>query len=197
VVIQEWWGLDDHIKDIVKRFAAQGYIALAPDLYHGKVVKISEPNEAQKAVMEMDRQRAMKEVDGAVSYLKAQPDVNPKKIAVVGFCMGGGLALHAGAHNPDVGAVAAYYGGGSPEVAAFAKSSAAILNIVGERDTNVTNTIKQLDEGLKEYTIHHEMIIYPGGEHAFFNDTRKEVYKADAAKDAWDRTLNWFKKYIS
>ncbi len=195
IVIQEWWGLNAHIRDVTERIAQQGFVALAPDLYHGKTV--AEPNDAQKAAMELDRARAMKEIDGAVAYLKAQPYISSKKIGVIGFCMGGGLALHTAAHNPDVGAVAAFYGGGSPAADAFAHSRAAILNINGERDMRVTSTIKELDEGLKKYTMPHEMVIYPGAEHAFFNDTRREVHKPDAAHDAWNRALNWFRKYLA
>src|SRR5260221_13698367 len=115
VVIQEWWGLDDHIKDLVNRFAKEGFLALAPDLYHGKVVPITEPNEAQKALMDMDRERAQKEINGAVAWLKAQPYVEPKKIGLIGFCIGGVLALHVAAKKPDVGAVSAFYGRWAPD----------------------------------------------------------------------------------
>src|SRR5690348_2757045 len=86
VVIQEWWGLDDHIKDVTSRFANAGYVALAPDLYHGKIVPVSEPDEARKALMALDFQRAVKEIIGAVAYLVAQPFVSPKKVGVIGFC---------------------------------------------------------------------------------------------------------------
>ena len=194
VVIQEWWGLNDHIRDVTRRFAEQGFVALAPDLYHGKIV--AEPNDAQKAAMELDRERASKDISGAAAYLKAQPYVVPKNIGIIGFCMGGGLALNVGAHDPNVGAIAAFYGGGAPGADAFANSHAAILNIVGERDTRVLDTIQALDQGLKRYTMPHELVVYPGGQHAFFNDTRKEVYKADAAQDAWKRALDWFHKYL-
>ncbi len=195
VVIQEWWGVNDHIRDVTDRLADAGFVALAPDLYHGKIV--TEPNDAQKALMEMDRGRAMKEIDGAVAYLKSQSYLTPKKIGVIGFCMGGGLALHTAAHNTDVGAVAAFYGGGSPNGDAFANSRAAILNIVGERDSGVTKTIQTLDKDLNKYKLPHELVVYPGAEHAFFNDTRKEVYKPDAAKDAWKRAIDWFHKYLT
>src|SRR5579864_1436402 len=150
VVIQEWWGLNDHIKDVTRRFAKAGYIALAPDLYHGKVVH--EPNDAQKEAMALDRPRAIKEIVGAVAYLASQPYVNPKKIGVIGFCMGGGLALHSAAHSASVGAVAAFYGGGSPDASALANNHAAILNIVGDQDPHVAETIQKLDAELKAYS---------------------------------------------
>jgi carboxymethylenebutenolidase len=98
VVIQEWWGLNDHMRDLTERFASAGYVALTPDLYHGRVV--SEPDEARKEAMGLDRERAAKEIDGAVAYLRSQPYVSPKKIGVVGFCMGGGLALWTGRAIP-------------------------------------------------------------------------------------------------
>jgi len=193
VVIQEWWGVNVHIKDIANRLAEQGYVALAPDLYHGVVV--SEPNDAQKAAMELDRERAMREIDAAVDYLRNQTYVNPKQIGVIGFCMGGALTLYAGAHNPNVGAVAAFYGGGTPQIEEFAHSEAAILNIVGDKDRTLLG-IQALDQGLQQYSLPHELAIYPGAQHAFFNDTRPEVYKPDAAKDAWQRALTWFSKYL-
>ncbi len=193
VVIQEWWGLDAHIRSIVQRFAAAGFAALAPDLYHGVVT--TEPDDARKEAMNLDRERAMQEIDGAIGYLKMQRYVMPKKIGVIGFCMGGGLALHTAARNPDVGAAAAFYGGGSPDAESFATSNAAILNIVGDRD-RVLPTIKTLDAGLSAYTMPHELVIYPEAEHAFFNDTRPHIYKADAAQDAWTRALDWFQKYL-
>ena len=193
VVIQEWWGLNAHMKDLTNRLANQGYVALTPDLYHGKVV--SEPNDAQKAAMELDRGRAMAEIDAAVAYLRDQNYVNPKQIGVIGFCMGGALALYAGANNANVGAVAAFYGGGVPGPEAFAKSKAAILNIVGDKDRTLPS-IQALEDGLKAYAMPHELVIYPGAEHAFVNDTRTEVYKRDAAEDAWKRALAWFSKYL-
>jgi carboxymethylenebutenolidase len=195
VVIQEWWGINDHIKDIVKRFTEQGYIALAPDLYHGKIA--IEPNDAQKTAMELDRPRAVREIEAAVEYLKAQNDVEPKKIAMIGFCMGGGLALHVAANNQDVGAVAAFYGGGAPEGPEFANATAAMLLICGEKDAWVTGSMRKLEEDFKQFAFAHELVVYPDAEHAFFNDTRKEVYRPEASRDAWHRALNWFKTHLA
>ncbi len=196
VVIQEWWGVDAHIRDITRRFATQGYVALAPDLYHGRTVAVTEPNDAQKEAMALDRPRAIKEIASAATYLNSLDYVQPKKIGVVGFCMGGGLALHTAAHSTDLGAVVAFYGGGAPEITALAHNKAAILDICGTLDNRVTETIQRLDVGMRAFGFPHELIIYPGAEHAFFNDTRKEVYNPDAAQDAWNRALNWFKKYL-
>jgi carboxymethylenebutenolidase len=193
VVIQEWWGLNDHIKDVATRVAAAGFVALAPDLYHGVVT--TEPDEARKEAMSLDRARAQKEIDGAASFLKAQPYVMPKQIGVVGFCMGGGLTLWTAAKNHDIGAAVAFYGGGSPEAAEFAGSTAAILNIVGDRD-RVLESIRALDSQLGQYVQTHELVVYPDAEHAFFNDSRPHIYKADAAQDAWTRTLAFFRQHL-
>jgi carboxymethylenebutenolidase len=194
VVIQEWWGLNEHIRDVARRFAEAGFAALAPDLYHGRVV--TEPNDAQKEAMGLDRGRAMQEIDGAVAFLKAQPNVLPKRIGVVGFCMGGGLALHTAPLNPDVGAVVAFYGGGAPTAEAVAANRAAILGIVGDRD-RVLASMQALEQGFAGAAFPHQLVIYPDAEHAFFNDTRPHIYKADAAADAWQRTLAWFGQYLT
>jgi carboxymethylenebutenolidase len=193
VVIQEWWGLDAHIREIVRRFAELDFVALGPDLYHGVVV--DEPDDARKEAMGLDRGRAMKEIDGAVKYLQSLPEVQPKKIGIVGFCMGGGIALHVATRNPDIGAVVAFYGGGAPGAEAFAGSNASILNIVGDRD-RVLPSIQALDAGLQSYPHPHELIVYTDADHAFFNDVRPHAFKADAADDAWKRTINWFRKHL-
>ncbi len=194
VVIQEWWGLNEHIRDVVRRVSAAGFVALAPDLYHGEI--FTEPNDAQKKAMELDRPRALQEISAAVAFLEAQTYVAPKKIGVMGFCMGGALTLFTAAYDQNVGAAVAFYGGGAPDADAFAKREVALLNIVGEKDTRVLELIRKLDDGLKHYALPHELVVYPGGEHAFFNDTRKEVYNSVAAGDAWGRAMGWFRTYL-
>jgi len=197
VVVQEWWGLNAHIKDVAQRFAAQGFVALAPDLYHGLIV--TEPDLAQKEAMKLDRPRAIKEISSAARYLVGLDFVQPKHVAVIGFCMGGGLALHSAIHTPEVGAVAAFYGGGSPDPAEMTDAHAAILNIVGENDTYVVKAISALEKALTDsaYPQPHELVIYPSAEHAFFNDTRTEVHQPASSQDAWQRTLNWFHSHLN
>jgi carboxymethylenebutenolidase len=195
VVIQEWWGLNDNIKDIARRLAGEGFVALAPDLYHGVVT--TEPDDARKQAMSLDRQRAASEIHGAVAFLKAQPYVQPKNIGVMGFCMGGGLTLWMAAKNPDVGAAIAFYGGGAPQPEEFAESRAAVLNILGEGDhPDLIESIRAVDNYLGEKGNAHELVIYSGAQHAFFNDTRPHIYHPEAAADAWSRTLNWLRKYL-
>src|SRR5947209_5798467 len=111
VVIQEWWGLDDHIKDLTERMAREGFVALAPDLYHGQVA--TEPDDARKLVMALNMPIAMREIGGAIGYLSDLPVVEPKSVGVIGFCMGGRLSLTAASSGDErIGAAIAFYGGG-------------------------------------------------------------------------------------
>lgn len=190
VVIQEWWGLNENIKDIARRFAHEGYVALAPDLYHGKVA--TEPNEAQKLVMELDMKAAVQEIQQAIAYLVKQDSVSPKKVGVVGFCMGGRLALMTGRADPNLGAVIAFYG--SPLTAQESTEvKAPVLGLYGDKDqSNPVDKIKTMQDALTQAGIKNQFVIYPGAAHAFFNDTQPSYNKA-AATDAWPRTLAWFK----
>jgi len=192
VVIQEWWGLNDHIKDVAERFAREGFVALAPDLYHGQVAL--EPDEARKLAMELTHPRAIKDIQGAVNYLIAQPFVEPKQAGVVGFCMGGGLALlmtHAG---QNLGAVVVFYGRGELDDETAQQVSAPLLGLFGEADQGIpVEVVRANERTLKAHGKVAEFVIYPGAPHAFFNDTRPHIFRKEAAEDAWKRTLNFFK----
>jgi len=194
VAIQEWWGLAPHIKDVVERFAREGFITLAPDLYHGLVAE--EPDEARKLAMGLDRNRAVFEIVAAVQYLKAMDAVQPKKIGVVGWCMGGGLSLSTAASSRDVGAAVAFYG--RPlEASDTAKLVSPVLGLYAESDQSIPpKAVRAFEQELKAHNITHEVHIYPGAQHAFFNETRPHIYHAEAARDAWARTLEWFRKYL-
>lgn len=196
VVIQEWWGLDDHIKDLTRRFAAEGFIALAPDLYRGKVA--DEPDDARKLVMELDRPQAKKDIQGAVNYLIAQPSVVPKKAGIVGFCMGGGLSSMMSYSGEHVGAVIVFYGGGAVLSDEDASNvTAPYLGLYGELDKGIPlEQVRANEEKLKEHGKTCEFVIYPGAQHAFFNDGRPAFHK-EAAADAWKRSLGWFQQYLS
>lgn len=196
VVIQEWWGLDDHIKDVANRFAQAGFAAIAPDLYYGEVA--TEPDDARKLRMALDWDKALTATQKAIDLLIAQKRVSPKKVGVIGFCMGGGLTWHAAAKLKPVAATAPFYGGG-PELndAEVAQISGPVLAIFGELDQGVSPEVAarraaQMDKaGVK-----HETIIYPGAQHAFFNDDRA-AYNAEAAADAWQRVLSLFKDALT
>jgi carboxymethylenebutenolidase len=195
VVIQEWWGLVDHIKDICDRFAAAGYVALAPDLYHGQTT--TSPDEAGKLMMALRIDEAEKELRGAVQYLLAHSSVEPKKIGTIGFCMGGALSLYAACENPHVDACVVFYGGHPNVKPNLEKLRAPVLGIYAERDQFVTpESVRQLEAQLKQLGKTAEIHIYPGVDHAFFNDTRPEVYNREAAEDAWRRTLEFFSTHL-
>jgi carboxymethylenebutenolidase len=196
VVIQEWWGLVPHIKGIADRFAAAGFIALAPDLYHGQATK--SPDEAGKLMMAMNVERAEEDLSGAVSYLKNHAKNATQKVGAVGFCMGGALSLFAASRNRDVAAAVVFYGGHPnirPDLAAL---QAPILGLYAEKDAHVTpESVRQLQSKLTELGKEHEIHIYPGADHGFFNDERPEVYNKAAAEDAWNRTLAFFRRHLS
>jgi carboxymethylenebutenolidase len=188
VVIQEYWGLVPHIEDVVERFAKDGFAAIAPDLFHGKTAK--SPDEAGKMYMELDADRAEREIAGAGEWLLKQPSCSSKTYGVVGFCMGGALAQYVGTKEAKVGAVVSFYGGFKKLALDWKNLRAPILLIYGEKDQGVPpEQGRQLEEQLKKLRKNVQLVIYPGAGHAFFNDTRKEVFKPDAAADAWRRTV--------
>ena len=197
VVIQEWWGLVDHIKDVCDRFAANGFYALAPDLYHGTVAK--EPDSAVKAMMAMELPQAAKDMSGAVTELVKRS--GGTSVGVVGFCMGGALALVLAADRPDaVSAVSPFYGVLSwPNPGpALQNISAAIQGHYAEHDDSASPEASRALEGqLNTMGKDVEFFIYPGTHHAFFNDTRPEVYDAQASKQAWDRLIPFLREHVN
>lgn len=194
VVIQEYWGLVPHIEEVARRFAHAGFVALAPDLYHGQ--KATEPDEARKLAMELDRDRAVLEIQAAARYLQTLAAVEPKKIGVVGWCMGGGLSLATAASSPEVGAAVAFYG--MPRDAGIlAQIHVPTLGLYAEHDHSITpEMVQRLDQTLEQSGTPHEVRLYPGTEHAFFNDTRPHIYNREAAEDAWQRTLAWLRQHL-
>jgi carboxymethylenebutenolidase len=194
VVIQEWWGLVPHIEEVARRLARNGFVALAPDLYHGKVAE--EPDEAQKLAMSMDRNRAIKEIASAAKYLKGLDQVQPKWVGVVGWCMGGGLAISASAYSGDFAAAVAFYG--RPlDANEVPRIQAPLLALYGEQDHSIPQDwVKQFDEQLDSYHLPHEIVTYPNAGHAFFNESRTDHYNEDAARDGWNRTLAWLRTHL-
>lgn len=193
VVIQEWWGLNEHIRDIARRFANEGFVALAPDLYGG--VTTTEPDEAQKLVMELDSEAAVQEVSQAASFLLNQEYVTGEGVGVVGFCLGGGLALQTGSASSDIGAVVAFYGR-PPDAEQIATIQTPVLGLYGAEDRGIpVSDVDAMETILNGAGIENEIQIYEGAGHAFFNDTR-ESYHTEAADDAWTRTLSWFRDHL-
>jgi carboxymethylenebutenolidase len=196
VVIQEWWGLVPHIEELVDRFAGEGFSAIAPDLYHGKTTK--SPDEAGKLLMELDVDRAGKEIAGAGAYLLGRPECTSAKYGVVGFCMGGALAQYAATVDPEhVGATVSFYGGFKKVPTQWEKLSAPLLLIYGENDQGVPAAQgRELEQKLRGMGKNVELVVYPGADHAFFNDSRPQVYNPEAAADAWKRTVNLFRRSL-
>jgi carboxymethylenebutenolidase len=193
VVIQEWWGLEPHIKDIAERFAREGYAALAPDLYHGAVT--DEPDEARKLAMETDMDLAVREVGGAVTYLRGQPYAKGT-VATIGYCMGGGLSLSASCRYP-VDATIVYYGGNPNPLEQVQDIPGPVLGIYGEDDRLFPDAVNALREALTGYGKTVEIHTYPGAPHAFFNDSRPPTYWEEASKDAWQKTLDFLARNMS
>lgn len=195
IVIQEWWGLVDHIKDVCDRFAAAGFVALAPDLFHGKTTK--SPDEAGKLMMALRIDEAEQELKGAGDYLLKHDAVTSKKIGVVGFCMGGALSLYTATKNPNIGAAVVFYGGHPNVKPDLPNLNAPVLGLYAEKDGFVTpESARELESKLKALGKQIEVIIYPGSDHAFFNDSRPEVYNQRAAADAWQRTIDFLHKHL-
>ncbi|HEX9259414.1 MAG TPA: dienelactone hydrolase family protein [Acidimicrobiales bacterium] len=197
IVIQEWWGLVPHINDVADRFAAEGFTALAPDLYHGE--SSAEPDGAGKLMMALNLAQAAKDMSGAVDFLVER--TGRDKVGVTGFCMGGGLTLVLACQRPDAVKAAVPWYGAIPWPSAqpdWTALQASVLGHYGEKDgwasPEAAHALEaQLRDLGKEVTIH----IYEGADHAFFNDTRPEVYKADAAALAWQRTLDHLRSTLA
>ncbi len=193
LVIQEWWGLVGHIKHVGDRFAAEGFTALAPDLYHGQTA--DEPDAAGKLFMALNVARAEKDLRGAARYLAAHSSTT--KLGAVGFCMGGQLALFAATINPSIGATVDFYGIHPNVKPDYAKLAGPVLGLFAEKDSYVTPQVaKEVDRAIKAAGQSSEIHVYPGVNHAFFNDERKDAYDKAAADDAWRRTLAFFRRHL-
>lgn len=196
IVLQEWWGLVPHIMDIADRFAAAGFTALAPDLYNGE--STVEPDEAATLMQALSISETELTLRRSIQRLIAHPAVQPKHgVGVIGFCMGGQLALFAGASNEAVKATACFYGIHPAVQPSYRDLNGPVLGIFAERDHMVDgDAVRALDAELSLLEKDHEFVVYPGVGHAFFNDTRPEVYDADAATDAWQRTISFFSENL-
>src|SRR5438876_3557715 len=185
LVIQEWWGLVRHIKNVCDRLAAEGFTALAPDMYHGKTA--NEPDGAGKLFMALNIAQAEKDLRGAATYLTGHSST--AKLGAVGFCMGGQLALFAATLNPSVGATVNYYGIHPNVKPDYTKLGGPVLGLFAEKDQFVTPKVaREVDAAIKAAGKSSEMHIYPGVDHGFFNDERSDAYDKAAASDAWRRT---------
>jgi carboxymethylenebutenolidase len=185
VVIQEWWGLTNQIRGVADRLAARGYVALAPDLWRGKVA--TEPDEAGKLMMALNVDLAAKDLRGAAQYLGQQPAVGTRPIGVIGFCMGGQLALYAATVAPQIAAVVNCYGIHPNVKPDFGKTRAPVLGVFGGKDAFVpAEVITALDKQLDDAGIEHAFHTYPDADHAFLNEHNPH-YEQSRAEDAWGK----------
>ena len=201
VVLQEWWGLVPHIKDVADRFATEGFVALAPDIYRGDSVANTEPDEAGKLMMSLNIERAAKDMVGAVDYLTSRPEVTGG-IGVVGFCMGGGLTLWLATLRPDdIKAAAPFYGvlpwpAAQPDFSQLAGKVSVQGHYAADDDFANPEAVRALEAELTGHGVDNEFFIYDDAGHAFFNDTRPEAFHADHAATAWRRTVDFFKQHL-
>jgi carboxymethylenebutenolidase len=197
VVIQEWWGLVPHIRNVADRLAAQGFVAVAPDLYHGK--ETSEPDEAGKLIMQKRLDEAAQEMSACVDALLAMPETTGDGVGVVGFCVGGGLALYLATLKPEVAAVVSFYGFPREglEWDLSAVKGAVLGHYATDDDFAPRDLADQIESELRDagvdVTLHH----YPGTQHAFFNDDRPEAYDAEAADRSWQRTVDFLRERLA
>lgn len=195
LVLQEWWGLVPHIRAIADRFAEAGYVALAPDLYHGE--QTSSPDAAGRLFMALNIEQTAHDLEAAASYLLQHEAVTGSKLGAIGFCMGGQLALLAATVSQSIGAVVDFYGIHPNVKPDFTKLAASVLGIFGEQDTFVPlEAVQALEAAIQQAGGSIETHIYPNADHAFFNDTRPEVFNSTAAADAWQRTLRFLQQQL-
>jgi carboxymethylenebutenolidase len=192
ILIQEYWGINDHIRDLAGRYAKEGYLCVAPDLYRGKVAKDTAEAGALMQALEID--------DGIEIIRKAinaaGETYQVKRFAITGYCMGGTYALRAASEMRELKAAAPFYGD-IPEESVLAKLKVPTLFIAGKRDAWINpekvNTLKEI---AARHNLPVEVVSYDA-DHAFFNDTRPQVYNAEAAADAWRRVLEHFKNHLA
>lgn len=199
IVIQEWWGLVGHITAVADRFADAGFVALAPDLFHGTTA--TEPDEAGKLMMGLAMDQAAKDMAGAARFLGERDEVSAGGIGIVGFCMGGSLALWSATLAPNIVAAVGFYPAVpwermSPTWEDYQGKSAMIHCSEGD-GTSQAPGIQQAWTAITAGGGDVEVFDYPGTDHAFFNDDRPEVYNAEAAELAWERTLGLFRLRLS
>jgi carboxymethylenebutenolidase len=197
IVIQEWWGLDEQTKSIANRFAQEGYLAIAPDLYHGELAQLGDGETATMLVQKYGP-KAHLDLQSLFDALKSHTECNGK-IGSVGFCFGGRMSLVLSTTRP-LNAVCTFYGGGMQTVfdQLRANLKAPVLGFFGDADVSIpAGTIQEFDKLLDEIGVEHEIITYPNSGHAFFRDSDPSVYIPEASKDAWEHVKKFFAKYLN
>ena len=195
IVIHEYWGLNDWVKEQAAKFVDQGYVALAVDLYRGKVA--TTPDMAHELMRGVPEDRAKRDLHAAFEFLQSQPNVKKNRIGSIGWCMGGGYSLDVALQEPALAADSIHYGHLATDPEALTKINAPILGIFGGKDRGITpDDVRKFEEALKKLGKKVEIKIYPDAGHAFENPNNKEGYRADDAADAWKHTLAFFEETL-
>ena len=209
VVVQEAFGVNDHIRDVCRRFAGEGYVALAPELFHragrGIVLPYDQFEAVRPYLSALSNESIEQDLAVSLDHLRERADVDPRRVGMLGFCIGGFVAF-LGACRLDPGAVVSFYGGGivrpraegaiKPLLGEAGKIRAPILCFFGAEDRGIPpGDVKAIEVGLDRLKTPHEVVVYPGAGHGFFCDQRA-AYHAESARDAWRRTLDWLGKYL-
>lgn len=188
IVIHEWWGLNDWVKEQASKLADEGYFALAIDLYRGKVATTSD--EAHELMRGVPEDRAQRDLHAAFAYLRSQTNVKKDRIGAIGWCMGGGYSLDVALQEPELAADVINYGHLATDAAALKRINAPILGLFGAQDRGITpDDVKKFKEQLDQLGKKNDITIYPDAGHAFENPNNKEGYRPKDAADAWERTV--------
>ncbi len=196
IVIHETLGLNDHIRDVARRLASQDYVALAVDMLsrQGGTGSMADPDAARAAFRNVSDDDVVRDLDSAYNYLQSHAMVRQGRTGVIGFCWGGQRCFLYATANPNLKAAVVFYGTTPPEDA-MAKIQAPVLANYGETDQRITSRVPETEAAMRRLGKSYDFKIYPGAGHAFFNDTG-DRYDEAAAADAWNRTLEFFKKNL-
>lgn len=191
ILIHEWWGINDHVRDLAGRYAKEGFLCLAPDLFRGKTA--SDADEASRLMHALQMDDGLNTINHALEETTGRYGVS--RVAITGYCMGGTFALRAACEVDALGAAAPFYGD-IPDEATLSRLKVPTLFVAGTRDNWITpEKVEGLREAARKYNLPVEVASYDA-DHAFFNDTRPEVYNAEAATDAWQRVLKLFRERL-
>ncbi len=198
IVVSDNLALDDHNRDIGRRLAKAGYVAIVPDVVSrvGGTSSFPSREEVVKAISQLSDDNVMKDLMGAQNYIKGQSFVQPNKIGVVGFCWGGGKTFLFTTQSKDLAATVIFYGPIPKDLDAVKNITAPVLGNYGELDKPISSQVPRLAEEMKKNGKSYDYKIYPDAPHAFYSDVREDRYRPEAAKDAWGRTLEFFKKHL-
>ena len=194
LVIHEAFGLNEHTRDIARRFAAEGYAALAVDLFSGRSQVLCMFNLFIGMRNNSLDHAGVRDLRAALDYLSAQPGIDPNRLGAVGYCLGGGLSIGLACADQRVKAIAPFYGA-NPRPLEAVRRSCPVVGSYPEKDFTASAG-RALDAALDSYDVPRDIKIYPGARHSFFNDTMPATYNREAARDSWERVLAFFKEYV-